>query len=153
MNHKLRAKSFWAMSYDTSYKLRVTNYKLWDTSYELRAKICDMQKPACAGWWQYGTVPGRTMMVRCRIIPYIDKNQLSWLICAGWCLYGTGVVPYDHQPVWDRFLRSLYGGHRLQGFVNSSGKFNSIVVKTLKPVLCFSHDGVSLKLKKNLPTL
>ncbi len=34
-------------------------------------------------------------------------------------------------------LRSLYGGHRLQDFVNSTGKFNSIVVKTLKPVLCF----------------
>jgi hypothetical protein len=33
----------------------------------------------------------------------------------------------------------LYGGRRLQDFVNSTGKFNSIVVKTLKPVLCFSH--------------
>ncbi len=38
--------------------------------------------------------------------------------------------------------------------MNSTGKFNSIVVKTLKPVLGFSHDGVPLKLKKkNLPTL
>jgi hypothetical protein len=35
----------------------------------------------------------------------------------------------------------------LQDFVNSTGKFNSIVVKTLKPVLCFSHDGVPLKFK------
>jgi hypothetical protein len=42
----------------------------------------------------------------------------------------------------------------LQDFVNSTGKFNSIVVKMLKPVLCFSHDGVPLKLKKkNLPAL
>jgi hypothetical protein len=32
--------------------------------------------------------------------------------------------------------------------VNSTGKFNSIIVKTLKPVLCFSHDGVPLKFKK-----
>jgi hypothetical protein len=36
----------------------------------------------------------------------------------------------------------------LQDFVNSTTKFNSILVKTLKPVLCFSHDGVPLKLKK-----
>jgi hypothetical protein len=33
-------------------------------------------------------------------------------------------------------------------FVNSTGKFNSIVVKTLKPVFCSSRDGVPLKLKK-----
>jgi hypothetical protein len=52
-----------------------------------------MQKHACAGWWQYGTVPGRRMIVWCRIVLYIDKIQLSWLYCAGWWLYGTGVVP------------------------------------------------------------
>ncbi len=46
------------------------------------------------------------------------------------------------------FLRSLYRGRRLQDFANSASKFNSIVVKTLKPVLCSSHDGVPLKLKK-----
>jgi hypothetical protein len=46
-------------------------------------------------------------------------------------------------------MRSLYGGLRLQDFVSSTSKFNSIVVKTLKPVLCFfSHDGVPLKFKK-----
>ncbi len=36
----------------------------------------------------------------------------------------------------------------MQDFVNSTGKFNSIVVKMLKPVLCFFHDGVTLKFKK-----
>ncbi len=42
----------------------------------------------------------------------------------------------------------------MQDFVNSIGKFNSIVVKALKPVLCFSHDGVPLtkNLNKNLKT-
>jgi hypothetical protein len=39
----------------------------------------------------------------------------------------------------------LYGGRCLQDFVNSTGKFNSIVVKTLKPVLCFFHDVAPLK--------
>jgi hypothetical protein len=33
----------------------------------------------------------------------------------------------------------------MQDFVNSIGKFNSIVVKTLKLVLYSSHDGISLK--------
>jgi hypothetical protein len=47
----------------------------------------------------------------------------------------------------------LYGGRRLQDFVNSTGKFNSLVVKTLKLVLCVSHDGVPLKFKKKLLTL
>ncbi len=47
-------------------------------------------------------------------------------------------------------LRSLHGGCRLQDFVNSTGKFNSIVVKSLKLVLCFSHDGVPLIFKKKL---
>ncbi len=44
----------------------------------------------------------------------------------------------------------MYGARRLQNFVNSTGKFNSIVVKTLKPVLCSSRDGVPLKLKSKL---
>ncbi len=41
----------------------------------------------------------------------------------------------------------------MQDSVNSTSKFNSVVVKTLKPVLCFSHDGVPLKFSENLPTL
>jgi hypothetical protein len=36
----------------------------------------------------------------------------------------------------------------LQDFVSSTSKINLIVVKTLKPVLCFSYDGVPFKLKK-----
>jgi hypothetical protein len=36
----------------------------------------------------------------------------------------------------------------LQDFVNSASKFNSIVVKTLKTVLCSSRDSVPLKFKK-----
>jgi hypothetical protein len=32
----------------------------------------------------------------------------------------------------------------LQDFVNSAGKFNSIVVKMLKTDLCSSHNGVPL---------
>ncbi len=35
------------------------------------------------------------------------------------------------------------------GIVNSTGKFNSIIVKTLKPVFHFSRRGVPLIKKKN----
>jgi hypothetical protein len=41
----------------------------------------------------------------------------------------------------------MYAAHRLQDFVNSTCKFNSIVVKMPKLVLCFSRDGVFLKIK------
>ncbi len=48
----------------------------------------------------------------------------------------------------------MYGGRRLRNFVNSTGKFNPTVVKTLKSVLCSSRDGVPLKIKKeNLATI
>ncbi len=158
MNHKLRAESYElkALSYELRYKLQATSYELWAMSYELwktsfqlQAKICDMQNPTCAGWWRYGTVRSldRSRIVRCRIEPYIDRIQLSQLICAGWWLYSTGVVPEDHQPVEAIFLRSLYAGRRLQDFVNSTSNFN-LIIKTLKPVLCFSYDGVPLKFKK-----
>jgi hypothetical protein len=43
----------------------------------------------------------------------------------------------------------MNGVRRLQNFVNSTGKLNSIVVKTLKLVLCSSRDGVLLKFKKH----
>jgi hypothetical protein len=33
------------------------------------------------------------------------------------------------------------------GFVNSTSKFISIVIQMLKPVLCYSHDGVPLNFK------
>ncbi len=42
----------------------------------------------------------------------------------------------------------MYGDRHLQNFVNSTGKFNSIVVKALKSVFCSSRDGVPLKFKK-----
>jgi hypothetical protein len=45
-------------------------------------------------------------------------------------------------------LNQMYGPRRLQNFVNSTSKFNSIVVMTLKPILCSSRDGVPLKFKK-----
>jgi hypothetical protein len=41
----------------------------------------------------------------------------------------------------------MYAARHLQDFVNATCKFNSIVVKTPKLVLCFSRDGVSLKRK------
>ncbi len=130
-----------AMSHDTSYEL-------WNTSYELRAKTVTwkiLPAPADDNTVRYLT---RSRIVWCKIVPYIDKIQMSRLICAGWWLYGTGVVLKDHQPIRAKFLRSLYGGRRLQDFVNSASKFNSIVVKTLKPDLGSSRDGVPLKLKK-----
>jgi hypothetical protein len=42
----------------------------------------------------------------------------------------------------------MYGGRRLQNFVNSTGKFNPTVVKALKSVLCSSRDGIPLKFKE-----
>jgi hypothetical protein len=70
-----------------------------------------------------------------------------------WHLYGIVAIQYYHQPVQAKFLISLYRARRLQNFVNSTSKFNSIVVKTLKPVLCHSRDGVPLNLdiKKTFP--
>jgi hypothetical protein len=38
----------------------------------------------------------------------------------------------------------------LHDFVNSSGKFNSVVVKMLKLVLCSFHDDVPLIYKVNI---
>jgi hypothetical protein len=47
-----------------------------------------------------------------------------------------------------KFISSLYVAQHLQDFVNLTGKFNSIVIKTLKPVLWSSHDCGYLNLKK-----
>jgi hypothetical protein len=43
----------------------------------------------------------------------------------------------------------MYGARRLQDFVNSTRKFNTIVFMP-KLLLCFSHDDASLKLKKEV---
>jgi hypothetical protein len=37
--------------------------------------------------------------------------------------------------------------------VNSTGKVNSVVVKTLKPVLCSSRDGAPLNYKKHFAVI
>ncbi len=83
MNHKLRA-----MSYDTSYKLRVTSYKLLAmsfeiqvTSYELKSATCQIL-PALADDSMVQDLDC-SMNVQCKIVPYIDRFQLSRLICAG----------------------------------------------------------------------
>ncbi len=80
-----------------SVTVQVTSYGLWATSYELRGKICDTQNPACSGWWQYGTVPGHKIIVRCRIVLYIDRIQLSQLICMGWWLYWCCTIRLSAQ--------------------------------------------------------
>ncbi len=145
MNHQLRATSseLWATTQAISYELWASSYELLDTSYELGAKICDTQKPACAGWWQYGTVPGRRMIVRCRIVPYIDKIQLCRLMIVRYrccTVRSSAGTSYISKII---VLRSLFAG-----FCELDRQVNSIVVKMLKPVLCFSHDGVPLKFKK-----
>jgi hypothetical protein len=43
------------------------------------------------------------------------------------------------------YFKKTYGGRRWQNFMNSTGKFSSIVVKMLKPVLCSCRGGVPLK--------
>jgi hypothetical protein len=72
------------------------------------------------------------MIVRCKIIPCNDKIQLSCLICAGWWLYSTGVVPKDHQLVEARFLRSL-----CRGFFELNQQVQLTVGKMLKLVFTF----------------
>jgi hypothetical protein len=47
-------------------------------------------------------------------------------------------------------LNEMYGACCLQVFVNSTGKFNSVVVETLKMVLCSFRDGVPLIKKVNI---
>jgi hypothetical protein len=47
-------------------------------------------------------------------------------------------------------LNLMYGARRLQDFVNSTGKFNSVVVKMLKLVLCPFRDVVPLIKKVNI---
>jgi hypothetical protein len=107
-----------------------------------------LYKGAVQGYWSTPNWSDRRQgcrqvsTIRCRIVPYSDWTQLSWLICAGWWLYGTGTVQLDHQPVWARFLSSLYGGRLLQDLVNSPGKFNWTVAKTLKLAFYYSRCGV-----------
>jgi hypothetical protein len=43
----------------------------------------------------------------------------------------------------------MYGDRRLHKIVNSTGKFNSVVVKMLKPVFTFSRSSVTLLKKIN----
>jgi hypothetical protein len=83
------------------------------------------------------------MIEQCKIVPFIDKIPLIRLM-----IEQSRCCTVDHQLEEARFLRSLYGDRRLQDFVSSASKFNSIVVKMLKLVLCSSRDGVPLKLKK-----
>ncbi len=153
MNHKLRAKGFelWA----------TVRYKLQATRYELRALIYKF-RATCQDLWCGKSCLSQLMTVQYpesyRVELFYGAKSYRIVIefnCPGWSApadYCT--VPYrhsvteDHQPVEARFLRSLYGDYCLQDFVNSTGKFNSMVVKTLNPVLCFSYDDVPLKFKK-----
>ncbi len=150
MNHKLWAKSYElkAESYELRYKLKAMNYKLWATSFKIQVTSYKQKSVTC----QILHVPAddstvqdldRSTIIWWKIKLDIDIIQLSWPICSGWWLYSRG-----HQPVGARLLRLFYGGRHLKDFVNSASKFNSIVVKTLIPVLCSSHDGVPLKFKK-----
>jgi hypothetical protein len=90
MNHKLRANSYElkALSYELRYKLqattyeqRATNFEKQVTSYDIRSVTCKiLPAPADDSTVRY---LDHSMIVQCRIVPYIDRIQLSWLIRAG----------------------------------------------------------------------
>jgi hypothetical protein len=76
------------MSYDISYKLRVTSYELRATSFEIQDTSYEQKNCTC----QILPAPAddctvqdldRSIIVRCNIAPYIDSIRLSRLICAG----------------------------------------------------------------------
>jgi hypothetical protein len=83
------------MSYVTSYKLRVTSYELRALKYKLRATSFEIQVTSYelkSVTCQILLAPAddctvqdldRSMIVRCKIAPYIDRILLSQLICAG----------------------------------------------------------------------
>jgi hypothetical protein len=79
------------------------------------------------------------MIVRCKTVPYIDKNQLS---AAD--LRHLMIVQYRCCTV--RLSATV---SKISKFIvwrlNSTSKFSLTVVKTLKPVFKFSHRGVPLK--------
>jgi hypothetical protein len=84
------------------------------------------------------------MIVRCRTVSYIDKNQLSaadlrrlMILRYRCCTIRSSAGISEISTV-----SSLYGGRRLQDCVNSTSEFNLTLVKTLKPVFYFSHCGV-----------
>jgi hypothetical protein len=123
----------------TSYKLRVLSYEI--KSCKLRASRCELQATSenlrlklrmrrlMTEWYCIWTVVRYygTQLYRIR---YIEK-AVPWQIYTGW-LYSTGAVPCYHQPVHARSLSSFYWARLFHDFVHSTGKFNSIVVKTLK---------------------
>jgi hypothetical protein len=90
MNPKLRANNYElkALSYELQYKLQATSYELQATnfekqvtSYEIRSVTCKIP-PALADDSMVRYLD-RSVIVQCRIVLYIDRAQLSWLICAG----------------------------------------------------------------------
>jgi hypothetical protein len=83
MNYKLRAKSYKlkALSYELRHKVKAMSYELRATSFE--TQVASFELRWLSRLMTVGTVPGRRLIVRWRIVPYIDKIQLSRLICAG----------------------------------------------------------------------
>jgi hypothetical protein len=69
------------MNYDTSYELQVTSFEIHVTSYELKS-VTRQIMPAPA---DDSTVRDldHSMIVQFKIISYIERIQLSWLICTG----------------------------------------------------------------------
>ncbi len=86
------------MSYELQYKLQESSYKLRATSFEIQVTSYELISVT----WKIPPAPAddttvryldRSMIVRRKIVPYIDRIQLSRLICTGLWLYGTGAVP------------------------------------------------------------
>jgi hypothetical protein len=95
----LRTMSMSTYGYELWYKLQASSYKLWTMSFEIQVtsyelisvtwKILAARSDDTTVWYL-----DRSMIVRCKIVPYIDRIQLSRLICAGCWLYSTVQVLY-----------------------------------------------------------
>ncbi len=120
-------------------KPQITSYELSTMSYWYRTRY-ELHKNAPAPS-DDSTVRclDRNIIVRRRSAPDVDGIQLFWL----------NIRSYHRQPVYARFIISLYRARYLQDVVNSTGKFNSIV-KMLKPVLCYSRESDLLNLREKM---
>ncbi len=85
MNYKLRAESheLKTLSYELRYKLQYTSYELRATSFRILVKSYELRSVKC----RIPPAPADDSTVqyldRSMIKLYIDRIQLSRLICAG----------------------------------------------------------------------
>ncbi len=128
------------------------SYVLWAVTSEIQAPSCELRTPryesqdkihdittsACASWWLYSKAPG----------PLYDSTVPIHTENWQYSILNIAAIPYNNQQAWVQFLIWLFWAFLLQYFVNSTGKFNSLVAKTVETVLCSSCNCDPLKFKE-----